>query len=174
MLHLPETLAAAAERRRVSADALWAQVEPLRARLFAARAERRRPATDDKVLAEWNGMAIAGLATAGDLLGERWMIDRAASAADFVLAAMRPGGGPLLHTFRGGEAKIPAFLGDYAYVLRGLLALRRATVISQASGFCGIPLVDQSASAAANASDKASSAPATSRVRAARKAISLP
>ena len=127
VLHLRETYAAAAERRRVSVGELHDQVEPLRQRLFAARAERPRPATDDKVLAEWNGMAIAGLATAGDLLGERWMIDRAASAADFVLSAMRPGGGPLLHSWRGGEAKIPAFLGDYAYLLRGLLALRRAT-----------------------------------------------
>ncbi len=127
VLHLPETFAAAAERRRVSVADLRDQVEPLRQRLFAARAERPRPATDDKVLAEWNGMAISGLATAGELLGERWMIERAARAAEFVLTDMRPAGGPLLHTYRGGTAKIAAFLGDYAYCVRGLLALRRAT-----------------------------------------------
>ena len=48
------------------------------------------------------------------------------------------------------------------------MSLRLATVKSQASGARGIPLRGQSASAAANASDSASSAPATSRVRAAR------
>ena len=52
--------------------------------------------------------------------------------------------------------------------------LRRATVSSHASGLRGTPLRGQSASAAANASASASSAAATSRVRAARKATSLP
>jgi hypothetical protein len=54
------------------------------------------------------------------------------------------------------------------------MVLRRATVMSHASGLAGMPLAGQSTKAAANASDKASSAPATSRVRAARKATSLP
>ena len=54
------------------------------------------------------------------------------------------------------------------------ISFRRATVNSHASGFDGQPLSGQSASAEANASDSASSAAATSRVRAARKATSLP
>ena len=51
---------------------------------------------------------------------------------------------------------------------------RRAAVSSHASGLAGMPLAGHPASADANASDRASSAPATSRVRAARKEISLP
>jgi hypothetical protein len=54
------------------------------------------------------------------------------------------------------------------------IMLRRATVSSQASGLDGQPFTGQSASAAAKASDSASSAAATSRVRDARKATSLP
>jgi hypothetical protein len=54
------------------------------------------------------------------------------------------------------------------------MSLRRATVSSQASGVRGMPFAGQSASAAAKASASASSAAATSRVRAARKATSLP
>jgi len=50
----------------------------------------------------------------------------------------------------------------------------RAAVSSQPSGLSGTPFFGQSASAAAKASDNASSAAATSRVRAARKAMSLP
>ena len=51
---------------------------------------------------------------------------------------------------------------------------RRATVSSHASGLSGVPWTGQSARAAANASESASSAAATSPVRAARKATSLP
>ena len=54
------------------------------------------------------------------------------------------------------------------------IALRLATAISQASGLRGTPSAGQCWSAAVKASDRASSAPATSRVREARKATSLP
>ena len=54
------------------------------------------------------------------------------------------------------------------------ITFRRATVRSHASGFAGHPFSGQSASAEANASDRASSAAATSRVWTARKATSLP
>ena len=43
----------------------WAAV---RARLLAARDQRPQPARDDKVVAAWNGLAIAGLAETGALL----------------------------------------------------------------------------------------------------------
>ncbi|HKV07198.1 MAG TPA: protein-disulfide reductase DsbD domain-containing protein, partial [Thermoanaerobaculia bacterium] len=102
-------------------------VEMGKAKLLAARANRDRPLTDDKVLADWNGMLITGLAVAGKLLGERSYIDRAARAADFLLTVMRPAGGPLLHAWRQGQGKIAAYLGDYVFVVRGLLALHEAT-----------------------------------------------
>ena len=133
VLHLPERLDVQAERRRVSREALLAELDPLRERLFAARAERPRPLTDDKVLADWNGMAIRGLAVAGRLLGEDHLVERAARAADFVLATLRPGG-RLHHAWRaGGEerragaATVPAMLADYVHLVRGLLALHEAT-----------------------------------------------
>jgi hypothetical protein len=52
-------------------------------------------------------------------------VERAGRAADFVLAAMRPG--PLLHAWRGGRGEVPAFLADYAFLVHGLLALHDAT-----------------------------------------------
>ncbi len=125
VLHLPSPLDEQAQRRRMSRGELLAQMAPLKARLLAARAERDRPATDDKILADWNGMAISGLAVAGRLLGEASMVERAARAADFVWAELRPGG-TLHHTWRGGQAKHPAFLSDYVFYVRGLLALHRA------------------------------------------------
>jgi hypothetical protein len=97
-----------------------------RIKLLAARAERVAPERDDKVLADWNGLAIAGLAAAGRLLGETAWVERAARAARFVLTVMRPGG-TLLHAWRAGQGEVPAFLSDYAYVVHGLLELHAAS-----------------------------------------------
>jgi uncharacterized protein YyaL (SSP411 family) len=127
VLHLPRRWEEAAAQRRLDPVALLREAGPLRSRLLAARAGRPRPATDDKVLADWNGIAIAGLAVAGRLLGEPRIVAQAERAAELVLGEMRPGGGPLLHVWRRGRARIPAYLGDYAFLVRGLLALHEAT-----------------------------------------------
>jgi uncharacterized protein YyaL (SSP411 family) len=126
-LYLPHPLAEQAARLGLSLDALRARMEPLLAKLRAARARRKRPRIDDKVLTDWNGMAIAAFARAGKSFGEPRYTAAAKRAADFVLARLHPGSGPLLHAYRGGTAKIPAFLDDYAYLIHGLLALAEVT-----------------------------------------------
>ncbi len=127
VLHLPAPLADQAVRRRTTRDALLEEMAPPMRRLLAARSLRPRPATDDKVLADWNGMAIAGLAEAGRRLAEPPLVERAAAAAEFVLAALRPTGGSLRHSWREGRVGSEAFLGDYVWMVRGLLALFEAT-----------------------------------------------
>jgi uncharacterized protein YyaL (SSP411 family) len=127
VLHLPFRLEEQAERRRMSVEDLLAEIEPLRWRLLETRERRRRPLTDDKILTDWNGMAIAGLATAGRLLRDRSMMQQAEQAAEFLLTRLRPAPGQLLHAFRNGAAHTPAFLSDYVFVVRGLLSLYRAT-----------------------------------------------
>src|SRR5262249_46658840 len=106
---------------------LLGEVKALTARLFAARPRRPRPATDDKVLTDWNGTAITGLAVAGRLLAEPLYVERAARAADVLLSRLRPAGGPLLHAYRAGQAKVPGLLAGYVFLVRGLLALHEAT-----------------------------------------------
>ncbi len=123
---LAEPLAAHAQRLGTTEDALEARLAPLRAQLLAARARRVRPHLDDKVLTDWNGLMIGTLARAGALLDEPRYTAAANEAADFVLTHLRTDGG-LLHRYRKGEAGIPAFLDDHAYLAWGLLELHQAT-----------------------------------------------
>jgi uncharacterized protein YyaL (SSP411 family) len=132
ILRLPKPLAEAAKGRKTSEDKLEAKLVPLRARLFAARARRPRPFLDTKVLTAWNGQMIAGLARAGEALGDRKAIAAAEKAAGFVLAKLRAKDGRLLRTYGAAPgskaaAKLNGYLDDYAYLVHGLLALHDVT-----------------------------------------------
>ncbi|HZS35703.1 MAG TPA: thioredoxin domain-containing protein [Polyangia bacterium] len=104
-----------------------ALLDDARKKLLAARSKRVRPGLDDKVLASSNGLAIAGLAEAGRVLGDATMIAAARRTAEFVLAQLRDAGGRLLRTFKGGRARLPGTLDDHALVADGLIALYEAT-----------------------------------------------
>ena len=90
-----------------------ARLADCRARLLAERGKRVRPGWDDKVLADWNGLAIAALAHAGVVFDAPGWIDAAAAAFRFVSETMRPDG-RLRHSSRGGRARHAATLDDYA------------------------------------------------------------
>jgi uncharacterized protein YyaL (SSP411 family) len=93
------------------------------AALRAARERRVRPARDDKVVAAWNGLAIAALAEAGLLLERPEFITAARGAAELV-AGTHLADGRLARTSRDGTAGASAgVLEDYACVAEGYLAL---------------------------------------------------
>jgi uncharacterized protein YyaL (SSP411 family) len=127
VLHLPRHLAARARELGVIEDELLRRLQPAHDALLLERGRRKRPLVDDKVLADWNGQMIAGMAAAGRLLSEPRYVDAARRAADFALLRLRGNDGVLLHSWRGGQAKVPAFLDDYAFLIQGLLALHEAT-----------------------------------------------
>jgi uncharacterized protein YyaL (SSP411 family) len=99
----------------------------VRAALLAARQLRIRPARDDKVVAAWNGLAIATLAEAGLVL-ERPEFTEAAVGAAELIAGTHLAAGRLARTSKdgvvGGNA---AVLEDYACVAEGYLALSGVT-----------------------------------------------
>ncbi|MGH3023340.1 MAG: thioredoxin domain-containing protein [Gaiellaceae bacterium] len=98
-----------------------------RAALLRAREDRPQPLRDDKVLAGWNGLALAALAEAGALLGRDDWLDAARALGEFLLGPLSDGDGRLWRTYREGDARIPAYLEDYANVANGLLELSWAT-----------------------------------------------
>jgi uncharacterized protein len=102
----------------------WATV---RTRLLKARAQRTRPARDDKVVAAWNGLAIASLAEAGALLGEQRYVDAAVDAAA-LLTRLHLRGRRVLRVSRDGEAgRHAGVLEDYGCVAHGFLVLHTVT-----------------------------------------------
>lgn len=106
---------------------LQSELDAAREALFERREERPRPSLDDKILTDWNGLMIAGLATAGRILETSSYIESAATAASFLLDTLRDDDGRLLHRYRQGDAAIRAHLDDYAMLTWGLVDLYAAT-----------------------------------------------
>ena len=108
-------------------DGAEARLARARAALFERRRARPQPARDDKVLAAWNGLAIAALADAGRLPGGGRYVAAAAQAADAVLDGLLAEDGRLRRSWKDGRAIGDGVLEDYADLADGLLALYEAT-----------------------------------------------
>jgi len=101
--------------------------ESVRGRLLEARALRPQPGRDDKVVAAWNGLAVAALAEAGVLLDRPdWLV--AAERAMALVQRVHWADGRLRRVSRDGVVgQHLGVLEDYADVAEGLLALYWAT-----------------------------------------------
>jgi len=128
VLHLPVPLREVARTSGLAEAELMRRLERGRRALLEARSRRERPLTDDKVLADWNGMMIGAMARSGARLAEPRYLDAARRAAAFVLDTLAdPASGVLLHSWRDGRGRVEAFLDDYAFLVEGLLQLHGAT-----------------------------------------------
>src|SRR4051794_38123259 len=99
----------------------------LRDRLLAERDLRPQPGLDDKVLASWNGLALAALAEGARRLERRDWLDAASEVGAFLLGQLSRDDGRLSRSFRDGKVSGEGFLDDYANVAHGLLELHVAT-----------------------------------------------
>ncbi len=124
---LSKPLADVAKELSLSEADLEARLVPIRQKLLTVRSQRIRPITDTKLLAADNGLAIGGLADAGRILKEPRYIEAATQAAEFVLTKLRIADGRLKRTYSAGEARLNAYVNDYAFVVDGLLRLHRAS-----------------------------------------------
>jgi uncharacterized protein YyaL (SSP411 family) len=127
ILHLAEPLDEITAAKGLTLDELIIRMGKIRNVLFEARKNRVPPATDVKVLTDWNGLMVAALAKAGKVLGENRFVEAARKTANFFLAQMRDTNGLLYHRYAGGERAIGGFLDDYAALVFGLIELYEAT-----------------------------------------------
>lgn len=131
ILNLKQPLAVFATEFGITEGELRADMDRAREVLFDQRSQRVRPGKDDKILTNWNGLMIEALAEAGAALDEPRYLEASERAANFVLDQLRDDRGRLLHTYRHGKAKLPAYLDDYVYLASGLFALYQATFQSE-------------------------------------------
>ncbi|GAU65155.1 hypothetical protein SSP35_01_04930 [Streptomyces sp. NBRC 110611] len=118
VLQLPDTDVLVDAERLVS----------VKARLLAARARRPRPGRDDKIIASWNGLAIAALAETGAYFGRPDLIQAATDAADLLVRVHMDWQARLHRTSRDGAAGANSgVLEDYANAAEGFLTLASVT-----------------------------------------------
>ena len=98
-----------------------------RARLLKTRNNRIRPGLDDKVLADWNGLAIRALAEAGRQLDRPDWVDMAGTAYGFVTESMMDAD-RLAHAWCNGITTYPALASDYGAMINAAIALYEATL----------------------------------------------
>ncbi|MFD0268661.1 thioredoxin domain-containing protein [Streptomyces sp. NPDC127106] len=122
-----------------------ARIAGIRQRLLAARAGRPAPGRDDKVVAAWNGLAVAALAECGAYFDRPDLVERATEAADLLVRVhfeASAGRAPrLVRTSKDGRAGGNAgVLEDYGDVAEGFLALAAVTGEGVWLEFAGILL----------------------------------
>jgi uncharacterized protein YyaL (SSP411 family) len=112
--------------RQPTDDATETRLAAMRTALLAVRDRRVRPGLDDKVLADWNGLMIAGLVNAGLMLDAPNWIDMAKRGFAFIADEMTRGD-RLGHSWRAGKLLFPGLSSDFAAMIRAALALHEAT-----------------------------------------------
>ncbi|MFJ7133497.1 thioredoxin domain-containing protein [Streptomyces fungicidicus] len=104
------------------------RIDGVRERLLAARSARPAPGRDDKVVAAWNGLAIAALAETGAYFGRPDLTEAAVAAGDLLVRLHLDEQARIARTSRDGRAGANAgVLEDYADVAEGFLALASVT-----------------------------------------------
>ncbi len=99
----------------------------LREKVYAYRLGRTALHRDDKVLAAWNGLALAALARAGLILDEPRYLDASRRTAEFLEGKLTGSDGKLLARWRDGDAAHSGKLDDYAFYAYGLMEPYGAT-----------------------------------------------
>jgi uncharacterized protein YyaL (SSP411 family) len=104
------------------------KIASIRERLLDKRNERPAPGRDDKVVAAWNGLAIAALAETGAYFDRPDLVEAAVGAADLLVRLHLDEQARLARTSKDGQVGANSgVLEDYADVAEGFLALASVT-----------------------------------------------
>ncbi len=126
ILSVPRDSAQIALEFGIAAADLRQRIEDARVKLYEARAKRVWPGRDEKILTAWNALMLRSLADGGVALGRTDLIEMAERNARFIRDRLSVTG-RLLRTFKDGEARLDAYLEDYANLIDALVSLYEAT-----------------------------------------------
>ncbi len=108
-------------------EQLVTQLEKIRSRMLQARGRRVRPGLDDKQLVSWNALWNTALSKSFAATGEERYRRLAERNMDWMRKVFYGPENTLLHTYKLGQAHIPGFLDDYAYLVQALINLQEIT-----------------------------------------------
>ncbi len=127
ILYVPNDPQVIAERMSIPVEDLHARLAAIKDTLYAHRTHRVHPGLDDKVLTAWNGMMLASLAEAARVFGRDDYRQAAIRCGEFLLERLYTGDGRLLRTYKDGQARLNAYLEDYANLIDALIELYQLT-----------------------------------------------
>lgn len=126
ILHTPKPIMIVAEKYQLDSHVMKIKMDTCRNSLMQARNLRVRPGLDDKVILGWNALMNIAYSKAYAALGKETYKQRAIENMEFLLRNFTANDG-LHHVWKNGVAKYPAFLDDYAYLIKALLQLHTIT-----------------------------------------------
>lgn len=108
-------------------EAIWEKRNAWNQKLLAARNQRIRPGTDDKILTGWNALMAKGYIDAYQAFGETEYFNAAQRNLDFLLTNMVDENHALKRNYKNRKTTIPAFLDDYAALIMALIDFYQAS-----------------------------------------------
>ena len=128
ILRVKTDLAGFAAAQGMEPEAMAEKLRELRKKLLEKREERTRPLLDDKILLGWNALMNLAFTRSYTCFGNPGDLMLARENMDFLLSRfVQAEDGEMFHTFKQGLAKYPAFLEDYAFLVRALIGLQEVT-----------------------------------------------
>ncbi|MCU7940562.1 MAG: thioredoxin domain-containing protein [gamma proteobacterium symbiont of Bathyaustriella thionipta] len=125
-LHIYKERDELAEQFSLSTEGFDSLLDKARMRLFEQREQRIKPGRDEKILTSWNALMIKGLAKAGRLFqssdNQSVYIEAAERSVEFIRQTLWVDN-RLLATYKDGQARLSAYLDDYAFLLDALIEL---------------------------------------------------
>jgi uncharacterized protein len=122
VLHVVHPLEEFAELRSLAVEEVKEILARAKAKLMQRRSARQRPFKDDKIIVSWNGLMIEAMIKAARPLNKPLYQESALKAATLIKTELWKEG-HLLRRWRENEARFPAGLDDYAFLIKGLISL---------------------------------------------------
>jgi uncharacterized protein YyaL (SSP411 family) len=140
ILRIKRPLKQFAREKKIDEQQLQSVIRSGKEKLLAERSKRVRPGLDDKIILEWNALMNAAYSKAYAATGNAHYKEVAEKNMQFLLSAYEDENGMLNHTWKNGQAKYPAFLDDYGYLISALIELTQVTgnhsYFDRAKAFC--------------------------------------
>ena len=117
-----------AKKNGIDPDQFYMLIKEAKHVLLSARAQRPRPLLDDKILLGWNALMNAACSKAFMATGREPYKELAIRNMEFLLETFQSEStGKWSHSYKNGQAKYPAFLDDFAYLIQALIYLQEIT-----------------------------------------------